>query len=71
MNFHDALKYVHEKLNEPGYYDWSLCAFMLRDYQEVKDRGLDDLAWALSKDNCSKNDLVGLLELLEQGNGDE
>ena len=44
--------------------DPSLQVFMVRDYQEVKDAGLHDLAWTLSY-GCHLHDAEGFFELLE------
>jgi hypothetical protein len=47
--------------------DPSLEVFKIRDCQEIKDAGLSDLAWSLCRDSyCHRNDVIGLLELLEE-----
>jgi hypothetical protein len=46
--------------------DPTLSAFILRDLPEIRQADLDDLAWALHRDgNVHKNDVLGLIELLE------
>lgn len=45
--------------------DATLAVYMVRDLPEVKEAGLDDLAWALTKNYCTKNDALGFFDLLE------
>jgi hypothetical protein len=47
--------------------DPHLANFILRDLPEVKELGLDDLAWAMHKEHPHKNDVLYLIELLEHG----
>jgi hypothetical protein len=46
--------------------DATLAVFLVRDAQEVKDAGLDDLAWALTTNYCTRNDALGFFDLLEK-----
>ena len=46
--------------------DPHLANYMLRDCQEVRDAGLDDLAWAMHRGSPHKNDVVCLIEKLEK-----
>ena len=47
-------------------YDVQTAAHVLRDLPEIKERGLTDLAWAMTKDAyISKNDVLYLIEKLE------
>jgi hypothetical protein len=65
MNIREAIEKVKQELAKPDY-DAQLAVLWLRDYQEVTDAQLDDLAWALYQDGCAhKNDVIGLIEHLE------
>ena len=46
--------------------DPSLSVYMCRDLQIVKDANLTDLAWALCKEGCHRNDVIGFFELLDK-----
>jgi hypothetical protein len=45
-----------------------LAASLFRDLPEIKEAGLNDLAWILSspRENCHRNDVLGLIELLQE-----
>ncbi len=61
-----AVEYAQKELNKPNY-DAQVAMIMLRDYPEVKEAELDDLAWAIYRDgNAHKNDVLGFIELLEK-----
>ena len=42
-----------------------LANYMLRDLDATKGAGLSDLAWALHRNQVHKNDVLGLIRLLE------
>ena len=65
MILKDAIEKAKQQLDDPHYMP-SLVAYMLLDY--LNDRHpCFDLAWILGHDdNCHKNDVVGLIELLER-----
>ena len=65
--YSEKLKEYREKyFNEKHYVDWSLVAYMVRDWPIVKEYELDDLAWAMTKENyVTKNDVEYLFECLE------
>lgn len=47
--------------------DPQIAIMFLRDYSEVKDAELSDLAWAIYKDSSPhKNDVLGFIEALEK-----
>lgn len=48
--------------------DPSLIAYILRDNPEIKEAGLSEVAWFLSKheDGCAYQDVAGLLDDLEK-----
>ena len=46
--------------------DPHLSNFILRDLKVVKEAGLDDLSWAMHKEGCCKNDVLGLIEYIEK-----
>ena len=46
--------------------DPHLANYILRDTAEVKAADLEDLAWAFHKGQPHKNDVLGLIELLEK-----
>ena len=45
--------------------DPHLANYILRDRQEVKDAGLDELSWSMHGQTISKNDVLFLIERLE------
>jgi len=45
--------------------DPHLANYGLRDCQEVKDAGLNDLVWSMHRGNVHRNDVVFLIEKLE------
>jgi len=47
------------------HYDPHLANYILRDLQIVKDAKLDDLSWAMHKEGCCENDVLGLIEHIE------
>lgn len=51
----------------PGqpYHDWQASVWMVKGLQITKDAGLDDLAWAMSRETMSYNDLEYLLDELQ------
>jgi len=42
-----------------------LANYILRGLQIVKDAGLSDLSWAMHREGCCKNDVLGLIEYIE------
>ena len=61
-----AIEYAQKELAKPDY-DAQIAIIGLRDFQEVKDADLSDLAWAIYRDGCAhKNDVLGFIELLEK-----
>mgnify|MGYP001618453606 CR=1 FL=1 len=46
----------------------ALAAYFIRDRPEVEAAGLTDLAWLLAGERygCHRNDVLGLIELLEK-----
>lgn len=40
--------------------------YILRDLQIVKDAKLDDLSWAMDRNGCCKNDVLGLISYIEK-----
>ena len=58
-----AISRARDHLSDPVYQP-TLVAYMLYDYA---DEHLKDLAWILGHDdNCTKNDVIGLIELMEK-----
>ena len=47
-------------------HDYHLANYVLRDLPEIEDADLSDLAWAMHRETPSKNDVLGLIELLEK-----
>jgi hypothetical protein len=64
MKIREAIKQAKKYLDT----DPELAAFIIRDYQEVKDADLFRLAYDLGcgRYNTHKNDVIGLFEYLEQ-----
>ena len=62
------LEGARTKLEEEGNRDPSLVAFIIRDHPVIEEAGLSSLAWLLAGNQygCHKNDVIGLLDLLEQ-----
>ena len=65
MQTFEEIKEIVMKYISP---DPSFAIFMVRDFAEVEQAGLKDLAWCLasSEGNAHKNDVIGFLELLEE-----
>jgi hypothetical protein len=40
--------------------------YILRDLEIVKEAKLDDLSWAMHREGCCKNDVIGLIEYIEK-----
>ena len=57
-----AIEYARGQLDR----DPHLANYMLRDYPEVFDAGLSDLAWAMHRGSPSRNDVLCLIEHLEK-----
>jgi len=60
----ECISHAKRDIAEDG--DAFMAAFVLRDRQEVKDAGLDGLAWATYQGNPHANDVYYLIELLEK-----
>lgn len=61
-----SIEYAYKELAKDNY-DPQVAIIHLRNYKEVKDADLDDLAWAIYQDGCAhKNDVLGFLEHLEK-----
>jgi len=65
LNIHGAIIVAREQANR----DPQTAAGILRAYDEIEDAGLGDLAYLLEHGEygCHKNDVIGLIELLENG----
>ena len=46
--------------------DPHLANYILRDLEVTEKAGLSDLSWALHKEGCCKNDVLGLIEYIEK-----
>lgn len=46
-------------------YDINLAVYVLRDFCELKEWELDDLAWSMYRGNAHRNDLDYLIEMIE------
>lgn len=62
MDIREAIALARRQLDS----DPHLANYILRDCQELKAAGLDDLAWALHRDWPHKNDVLQLIEHLER-----
>lgn len=61
-----AIEYANKELAKDNY-DANVAIIMLRDFPEVEEADLRDLAWAIYKDgNAHKNDVRGFIEHLER-----
>ena len=47
-------------------HDPHMANYILRDLQIVKDAGLSDLSWAMHRNGCCKNDVLGLISYIEK-----
>jgi hypothetical protein len=68
MTRDEAIQYAKDKLADVAFHDYELIAFILRDEIDVDvDHDLWILAYLLSSGEygCSRNDVIGLLELME------
>jgi len=43
-----------------------LANYILRDLEILKEAKLDDLSWAMHREGCCKNDVIGLIEYIER-----
>ena len=63
MNFQKTLKYAKAQLHK----DPRLAAYMVRDFPELAEMELDDLAWAMHRANhVSHADAEFLFELIDK-----
>ena len=46
--------------------DPHLANYILRDLEILKEVKLDDLSWAMHREGCCKNDVIGLIEYIEK-----
>ena len=46
--------------------DPHLANYILRDLEITKEADLSDLSWALHREGCCKNDVIGLIEHIER-----
>ena len=46
--------------------DPHLANYILRDLEITKEAGLSDLSWAMYRQGCCKNDVIGLIEYIER-----
>ena len=46
--------------------DPHLANYILRDLEILKEAKLDDLSWAMYREGCCKNDVIGLIEHIEK-----
>lgn len=61
----DVLEQAKRLLDNCGS-DYGIVAMVLRDHPVVRsDADLLELAWCLSRDTCSRNDAIGLIEAIE------
>lgn len=71
MKLEKYLKHVKWMLERPDPTPdrWEGLAYGFLDFPEIKEMELYDLAWVLSHPKfgyCSKQDLIGLVELIEE-----
>ena len=53
-------------MEDPDWWDWHLLAHAMRDEQEIKDAGLEDLLWTMCATlNVSKGDLGLVFDVLD------
>lgn len=62
MNIREAIAQARLNLEEGCPH---LANYVLRDFAEVKEAGLDDLAWSMHRHPPHKNDVLFLIERLE------
>ncbi len=59
-----AIKAAREELTRD--YQTNLAVFMVRDFEEVREVGLSDLAWSMYREYCTVNEVVWLLDEIEK-----
>jgi hypothetical protein len=58
--------YYRNKIKTGDSDDPSLSVYMVRDSLEVEQAGLDELAWTLSREHCSREDALAFFDMLEK-----
>lgn len=68
MDYAETVAYVKEKLDSSETHDYSLLAFMLKDFDEVETANQQEFARLLAYDDygCSEGDVRALLEYIEK-----
>lgn len=61
-----ANKAIAEAKHQLENNDPSMANYILRDLEIVKEAKLDDLSWAMDREGCCKNDVIGLIEYIEK-----
>ena len=61
-----AIKAARQELANKGYQDTNLAVFMIRDFKEVREAGLSDLAWSMYREYCTVEEVKWLLDELEK-----
>jgi hypothetical protein len=64
MKIKDAIENARKLLEKTN--DYSLVVYILRDFPEIEAIGLDDLAWAYSKNYCTKSEAESFINTLEK-----
>lgn len=68
MNKSETIAYVKNKLADPMYYEYALLVNILIDHVSLEDTALREFAGLLGTETygCAKNDVVGLIDLMEE-----
>ncbi len=61
-----AIAAAREELSRGGRQDTNLAVFLIRDFDEVREAGLSDLAWALYREYCTISEVEWLLDEIEK-----
>ncbi len=61
-----AIAAAREELSRGGYQDQNLAVFIIRDFKEVREVGLSDLAWSMYREYCTEGEVEWLLDEIEK-----
>ncbi len=61
-----AITAARKELNRGEYRDQNLAVFIIRDFKEIREVGLSDLAWSMYREYCTVSEVEWLLDEIEK-----